>query len=110
MPSRHSPCSTPPHTHTHLRTGWRRTAAPISICGNIEPDSRIGTSKLSIQPGAPSCSSSQGSVVLALAMRSARLERVLATRVRKKLPGDARQASSEIALHTRPSSSSARRS
>jgi hypothetical protein len=47
----------------------------------MEPDSRIGTSRLSIQAGAPSCRSSQGRVVLALARRSAMLLSVLAIRV-----------------------------
>ena len=59
-------CPAAPITHTHVRRGWRSTHGVSAACGNIEPDSRTGTSNPTAHAGAPSATSSQVSTVDAL--------------------------------------------
>ncbi len=105
MPSTASPCRIAPITQNHLRTGCRRTQAPITSCGISEPDSRIGTSTPTSAWGAPTATISQASTVLGLISRSPILVNMLATMMRKKLPGTSLHASSLMSVQTRASSS-----
>ena len=72
----------------------------------MEPDSRMGTSRPAIHPGACRVVSSHGSVVLGLISASPSLLAAWARVLRKKLPGTTRQAASEMSRQTRESSSS----
>jgi len=109
MPTMESACRRLPRNQMVLRMGRPRTAAAMKSWGSREPDSRRGTRSPAKKPGAPSVLSSQTRVVLGLRMRSPTWVRALAKKMRRKFPGTSLQASSEMALQTR-SSSSARNS
>ena len=93
-----------PKVQNHFRTGLRRTQAAITICGTMEPDSRMGTSQAT-SAGAPTALINHASTVLGLIRRSPSLVSTLAARIRKKFCGTTWQASAGISLQTRASSS-----
>ena len=99
------PCSTQPITKVHLRIGCCRTQAAISSCGNKEPDSRIGTRKAISAVGAASADISHASTVFGLAIASPSLVRNWVSTCKRKFPGTTRQASPEMSVQTRASSS-----
>src|SRR5680860_114690 len=70
-----------PRVQNHLRTGLRRTQAAITICGTMEPDSRIGTSQAT-KAGAPTALINQASTVFGLISKSPSLVSTLAARIR----------------------------
>src|SRR5690554_5263940 len=97
-------CPKLPSVQNHLRTALRRTQAAITICGTMEPDSRIGTSQAT-RAGAPTALIIHVRTVFGLIRRSPSLVRTLAARIRKKFLGTSRQASSGMSLQTLASSS-----
>src|SRR5690606_28953620 len=76
-----------PATRTHLRRGAPITSGDRNTWGNIDPDSRIGTSRPIRAVGAPSVTRSQGSTVEALTVWSPDDCSALPPAIRKPLAG-----------------------
>ena len=110
MPKRARPCTALPAAQTHLRCGSARTEAAMKSCGSRAPASRSGTSRPTIQAGAPSAPKSQDRTSLGSTRPSPVLVAARLATWRVKFRGCALQASSGMSRQILPSSSAVSRS
>ena len=89
-----TPCVMEPATHTDFRCARRFTHGVSAACGNIDSDSRMGTSNAMARPGAPCAVNSHGNTVFGLMTWSPAFCRPLAAMNFMPFAGTSRATSS----------------